>query len=485
MLGIRYRTWTKMGLLMTSAMIWATISYAATPEILILFDQSGSMQRYNTRELSMMWISSVIRNFDAPNKITLVGFDYEPHTHLSTVIHDEAALSPLSSTLNNIQLSGMATDLEIPLRYIQQKSDEKSVKMVLLITDGEPDVWDKDTGFLSPRILTDQRYADLNEQYHALKATQISEEGLYQRLSEPYRQRNLELTEKALLNLQNKIGNKLVIWDISGKSERLKQWADSLKGHHMPLDTESQEPLEDSMEEVLEATLDTTKTLMEEPEQTLEPESAETTNSLATTPATGIIPPQPPAAEPEPNSDWFRNYVYLFILFIVVTSILLLMLFRRKSVEVLEKEETLLDRDEILDYIEQRIKSAKEDTEEFVSEVFEKATEGLGDNKRLSLRVPLPPGTVIVHWTDRDGASQSASAVDISMHGILIDTPRCDTGAIDSVEVPKKQLSLGVARSLIKRRDSEKFVITLLEFEREVEDKMAWIELQTRINEED
>ena len=69
------RLWMIICLLMAAMTFLAMSSYAATSEILILFDQTESIMRYNTQLLSGLWVSNIIRTFEAPNRITLVGFD--------------------------------------------------------------------------------------------------------------------------------------------------------------------------------------------------------------------------------------------------------------------------------------------------------------------------------------------------------------------------------------------------------------------------
>ena len=485
----------------------AMSSYAATSEILILFDQTESILRYNTKLLSGLWVSNIIRMFEAPNRITLVGFDYESHEYFSVVIREEAELSSLSGTFDGIELSGLATDLEIPFRYVLGRVADDSLKMALIITDGEPDIWDENIGFLSPHVLVDERYKDLNTQYFSLKDSGLSGPELYNRMGAKYGTRNLELIEQAVSLLHGKMKMKLVIWDISGESELLKRWARQLNAIYIPLDISTAELLIDVPREFLTASRETASALLEEPEPKPDIHQSKTQKAL--------LP------------EWIGDFTNILIVFAVTACIFGLLLYRRRRssarpeiegndsaasmvssesvndsvsepVLVPEKEtvdesdlvvdrqitDTLPDKDEILNYIDRRIKSALEDTEEFISELFSEATAGLGSDKRLSLREQTPPGSIVVHWTDREGIHKSANAINISMHGILLAASHCETDSIDCIEVAGKDIRIGVTRSIIKRRDADKFVVTLLEFERKTEDRMAWIEIQTRIREE-
>jgi hypothetical protein len=143
------------------------------------------------------------------------------------------------------------------------------------------------------------------------------------------------------------------------------------------------------------------------------------------------------------------------------------------------------DNDEILNYIDRRIESALGTVEEFIGGTFRDATGKLAAEKRLSLRVKTPPGSVVVHWTDPEGVDRFADAINISMHSILFGTDLCEADFLDYIEMPRSGLRIGVARSIIKRRDAGNFIVNLVAFERETEDRKTWVELQTRMEEED
>jgi len=327
----------KICLLMAAMMFLAVPSYAVTPEILILIDQSGSMRRYDPKLLSRIWLSTVVLTFKTPIRITVDGFDYEPHQHFSVVIREEAELSSLSDTLNGIETRGPATDFEIPFRYVLDRGAEDSLKMVLMITDGQPELWDKYLGFLSPRVLADDRYGDLNAQYRTLKASGLSEPELYSLMNAKYRVRNLELIERVVSLLSREKGKKLVIWDISGASEFMRRWADLSNAVYMPLDTLSTlEPPIDAFRGLLTATQKTASTLLEEP---LPVDYGDRVNhvleDVAGVPPTGQSAEQSIVGTPEPETEthegqtqeapllgWSGNFAIALIMFAVVAFIL-------------------------------------------------------------------------------------------------------------------------------------------------------------------
>ncbi len=104
--------------------------------------------------------------------------------------------------------------------------------------------------------------------------------------------------------------------------------------------------------------------------------------------------------------------------------------------------------------------------------------------RRFSLRVAAPPGAMIIHWTNRDGAQFLGMAINISLHGVLFEAPRFDAESIDRVVCSRLNIDLKVTKSAILRSDVDGAVAVLEEFEDNVDSKMRWIELLTRIDEE-
>ncbi len=519
-----------IGHLLAAMILFAVSSYAAIPEIVILFDQSGSMKLYDSKMLSKIWLSTAALTFEAPIRISLNGFDYELHQHLSVVIRGELDRSALSGALNKIETSGPATDLEVPFRYVMDRGADDSLKMVLIITDGKPEVWDKYLGFLSPRVLNDDRYGDLNSQYRNLKASGLTDPELYSRLSAQYSARNLELIEKVIAQLGGEKGKKLVIWDISGTSEFLSRWASLANAVYMPLDPSStSEPPVKALRELLTATQQTASALLEKPlpadysdradyaiEDVAEALSTERTAEPGETgtPTQGAeIHEERKQTAPLPDSSSnFALASIMVLMFALLVFILGLILYRRQKSRALAKPESNgsvpgdkessegpepdlpnvqpvddieFDNDEILNYIDRRFESARGNVEEFIDGTFRDATGNLASEKRLSLRVKTPPGSIVVHWKDREGVEKSANAINISMHGILFETAHCEADSIDYIEMPRSGQRIGVASSTIMLRDAGNFVVNLVAFERETEDRKTWVEIQTRIEEED
>ncbi|MBF0279948.1 MAG: SH3 domain-containing protein [SAR324 cluster bacterium] len=667
------------------------ITEKGIPELLILFDQSGSMRRHISEQSFKIWISSIGRFFEFPFKISLVGFDYELHRLSTNIIRSENDLSSFSETLQQIDLNGLATDLEVPLRAINQRGDEDLLKAVLIVTDGEPEVWDQKTGFINPYLFLDDRYGDLSSRYQHLKEFGLSPQDLYESLGTGFQQRNLKIIEGLLPLLSGKARKKIIIWDTSADSDILERWAELIDAVYIPLKisntgssvNESWDRLKNSLtvhipekaksQEATLAELETKKSdavetpsaekkpvvespsaekkpvvespsaevptekkpvvetplpkpVVEEtpeiknspvlivnkpeaeiplPESTFEitppiststeasrekPEVAEkpvpqpifkntseplkteaptpektlyenevvvdaglntnsgnentATESLvqkepetespapetkteallkpeivlditqSTLPEETVAPPPPTSSEEsqketkssadarivkvsknENTADGWSGYSIGIILLSGLVIYLIGRYFKRsgksKTESPVKTEElpvdtsqdtNLPDRKEIFTYIDNRVESAEEETEDYVRALMKRASTSLKMDKRLSVRINVPEGSIIVNWIDQKGERKSAGAVNISMHGIMLDTNSCDAETINSIEIPDKGISIEVVRSEVSQRDNNNCVVHLLEFKRKTEDQMLWIETQSSIN---
>lgn len=104
-------------------------------------------------------------------------------------------------------------------------------------------------------------------------------------------------------------------------------------------------------------------------------------------------------------------------------------------------------------------------------------------DKRIELRVPVPPGAMDVHWKDMNGESHSANVINISMHGISFDAPGFDASKVDAIEYYVINQTFQIVRCKIARREEDRIVAILEEFAGRAKDRMKWIEILTRVGE--
>ncbi len=103
-------------------------------------------------------------------------------------------------------------------------------------------------------------------------------------------------------------------------------------------------------------------------------------------------------------------------------------------------------------------------------------------DRRISLRIPVPLGSMMVHWTTKLKEKKHAPAINISMNGILIDTSELIENSIDYIKclLPDKKFYILDSR-IVRHTNDGKAVIELLKFENDVNTRMKWVEILTRI----
>ena len=212
-------------------------------EVIILFDQSGSFKKPNPRLLSRTWLLTFIQAFNEPCKVVFVGFDENIHEHFRMVVSADN-MDVLSQKIGEIDARGRLTDLEMPFKYLLERGRNDAVKLVLIVSDGEPDIWDGKLRRFSKTIKFDNRYEDLNRRYWELKKSNLSPDELFVRLRHLYYRKNLEITEKQASRLKDVLGDRMLIWDLSGESEHLKNWAKKSGARYWPANAK-ESPVED------------------------------------------------------------------------------------------------------------------------------------------------------------------------------------------------------------------------------------------------
>ncbi len=104
------------------------------------------------------------------------------------------------------------------------------------------------------------------------------------------------------------------------------------------------------------------------------------------------------------------------------------------------------------------------------------------EERRFSLRFVVPPGAMIIHWTNRDGTRHQGRTINVSMRSVLFESPMFDAGSIDRVVCPRLNIDLNVTKSVTTRHEEGKTAAVLEEFEDDIDSRMAWVELLTRID---
>jgi hypothetical protein len=433
----------------------------------------------------------------------------------------------LAGKIEVVHTRGLATDLEIPLRYLLEGDATKPLSLAVIVSDGEPEIWDEKRPFLSKRVRTDQRYDDLNARYRSLKTEGRDPEQIYELLHADYQARNIKLIEARLAGIKERFGNKLVFLDVSGASEFFKNWAKAAGSEYIAIapqmGTSPVERLrealvsfkqkavvivEESPPEGKESALEIPLELEPEPvpEPTLmesQPPQGEQVDTVEENPET-VQPkmmPEPmeepapvvPLIEtqaqiPKPKTDeksplWWATLILLLIALAIVLYFSVMRGKGGEKEELAGKTEAAgaASTKDMTRFIDKEMDRVLKDADELRSKLIKEKSEKFKFERRIDLRIPVPSGSMEVRWTNKMGETKSGPALQISMNAVMIDAGDFDGDGIDSIICPGLGLTLRVKRSDIRQRDDGKVVAMLEEFEDNVEDRMKWIETLTRI----
>lgn len=219
-------------------------------EVIIIFDQSVSMKYYDPLSTSKARLKSLIKALQLPYRISLSGFDEDIHQILSVESGDQAGMAELVNAIDQLEFGGFVTDLELPFRYLLKRRQFDDIKMVLIITDGKPEIWDVKLQHLSHKALADPRYKALNERYRALQGS-LTHEQLFAELGPLYQRRNIELIERHLPGLVEHLYDKVTLWDLSGNSRYLETLAGLSGAQYVPMRVRAGEQLSEPLGKAL------------------------------------------------------------------------------------------------------------------------------------------------------------------------------------------------------------------------------------------
>ena len=130
------------------------------------------------------------------------------------------------------------------------------------------------------------------------------------------------------------------------------------------------------------------------------------------------------------------------------------------------------------------MRGALSDAEKLRRRLMAEETQWSENERRFAVRVPVPAGAMTVHWTNLDGGRNEGSVVNISMRGVLFEAADFDAATIDRVVCPRFDIVLNVTDAFVQRKETDRVVVVMVEFEDHVDSWMTWTELITRIEED-
>lgn len=498
-------------------------------EIVIMFDQSASMNDFDPKLVSKKWLMEFARSFKKPYNVVFAGFDDRIHEHVRLTTGKEEDVRLLSGKIESVITGGVTTDLETPLRYLVESNDKRPLSMAVIVSDGEPEIWDEKRPFLSKRVRADKRYDDLNSQCNSLKSEGRDPRQIYDLLHADYQARNIKLIKERLAGIKEKFGNRLVFLDVSGESEYFRSWAKEAGSEYIAISPQSDASPVERLRAALISLKQKTADIVEEPQ----PEGKEMVleiplePDLKPAPETGVpeAKPEPVPVEIKGEEDGGKKAEDLtpanteqkagkpvavegrwpwwaaILLLLTATAVILCVVILQKKKEELKQEkikktkspelEHLREKAEeistasakdITRYIDEEINTAIGDADELRSKLLVEEKEKFKFDRRVTLRIPVPPGAMEVRWTNKNGELKSGPAREISMTAVSFESRDFDGGGIDAIICPGLNLTLRVKRSDIRQREEGRVVALLEEFEDNIEDRMKWVETLTRID---
>jgi hypothetical protein len=471
------------------------------PDIMILFDQSGSVGKHDPKLASKAWLLTFLKTFDNPYKIEVVGFDEALYRHLAVERDTATDIKALNQAIDEIEMAGKATDLEMPFRYLLNFA-KPSTKLAIIISDGEPEIWDAKLGYLSKEVQADPRYDDLNRQHQQMKDAGVSKRKRFEKLGTLYHARNIELIEGQLPDIAKLIGDRLIIWDLSGTSYYLKTWAKAAGAQYLPMRVAAQENPVEQLQKAMTALQQHSSAIVKE----ALPDDHEHRAAVALTAIPEIAakvqpkempaskPPAPPvetkAPEPAPlqpvapsPSKEGQPSSWLIVLVLLGGAAGAYAFFRRRApVASSAKAGPAVPLDLASQYIDAKVKNALDDAEKLRRKLLVNESGAVNVERRFSLRVSVPPGAMEVQWIGEDGDKRETPAIDISMHGVKFETSGAGIASVTAIICPKMEVVLAVKKFEEIRRDGSRAVALLIEFDNNLDDWMRWVEIITRID---
>ncbi|MBF0540158.1 MAG: hypothetical protein HQK91_01750 [Nitrospirae bacterium] len=204
-------------------------------EVIVLFDQSGSIKTYDSKFATKEWVINFVRANYLKYQISLVGFDEDNHFHFRIDSNQNKDIDTIIKNIEEIKTLGLATDFEKPFSYLNNQKNPEFIRLVLIISDGRPDIWDKKLDYLSKIIRADDRYSELNTLYNSLKLSDDTPITIYNKLFPLYFQKNLSYIDEKVTLVKKVFAGRIIIWDISGDSLYLKEWSKKLSAQYVSI----------------------------------------------------------------------------------------------------------------------------------------------------------------------------------------------------------------------------------------------------------
>ncbi len=538
----RFRVLAVLLLLLAVQLTHATTAPHNTsePYLLILYDQPRSVGTIPTQRVAALWLAAFAAVYPPPFRVVVAGFGETVEGQMNATLTHLDDLAPLQRQITELSSQGKVTDLEALFSYLNSAPLPQEAIAVVVISDGKPEIWDRALGYISPRVVADDRYAQLHQQRLKLKKAGLDRFKLYDQLGAAYLRRNLQLIPPHLAKIRATLGNRLVLIDTLGTYPHLPKWAQQMGATYLHLITKggdlttqlhstltrltpplgvksspaptppptlvapttavppSVEPLNPPIrielplpqrEPPLNSTEPTpvaTPTADRNPPTRIEiplpkQESIPVANEPNSPTTAAAPPPLEPTASSPPTSDSLRDLVWLIAALLVIAA-----LFRVKSYLKTQKSRHLKSLEEEAARIAREL--IERDRERVIAEAKSRRKTVLTESRhfftherRSSLRFPLNPGVLKAIWIDAEGEEQQGDVIDVSMNSIQFFCTQALPATLDRIVAPALDRSLPITQATLHQRDPNRAIAQIHEFGNGLDGRMQWLELIPRL----
>jgi len=288
------------------------------------------------------------------------------------------------------------------------------------------------------------------------------------------------LLEALLPKIKEQISGQIIFWDPTGQSKLIEKWADALSAKTLPVSFATKEPDAKAIDAFVTQILN---------------ENSYITPPVHTEKSAMLIKVHPVKARPieasqvetaqatvtpVKNNSTFAGESTLFSLMVVLLISISAYYFYKNN-KFNDVKRSLIDTTK--KHIDSEFESTMLQAKEKQKELVQKSQISLIGEKRLSMRIAVEPGAIIIHWQDKNNVEQTSNAIDISRHAIKFNCDNLNFNSkINKISCPRTGTTLYLIESLIMPRDDKSAVVVLKKFKNTVDDQLTWVDLISKIN---
>jgi hypothetical protein len=306
---------------------------------------------------------------------------------------------------------------------------------------------------------------------------------MFKSLKAGYEARNRALIDGHLKAMRRKFSGKIVLLDVSGQHKYMTAWAKKIGAYYVKADIAGDKVSDEQLKKALVELQTISSKVLGKPLSAAFDKKIESLLESKTQPKQTLAE-HTTATQQEPES---RKELYVVAALIALILAVCPYLFLRKGRKTADSGYEAVPAYTSLAAEQRQIEkpfstaddTGNKDKLRFLRQVLENTH----FDKRFTLGVPVPPGTMHVMWKDPSGKIRKSPVIDISINSLLFEEPEFTAGKIDAIECILFDKEMIVKSSLQETRENRLHAVILEDFDDNLGDRMHWIEILTRIEE--